>query len=147
MDLRTGFPRFPIQRPPWHLILCSPVQDAHSTRVTRVTSIHSLTHTPTYPLPSGRAALPPLSECLYGQNPNPSDGHPASTTSTASAPAHIKGGGISWQHPMLLERAAPRSASAFPSAPPESAWRVHHAPARRTICRDAALPGLIRWGG
>jgi len=37
----------------------------------------------------------------------------ASTTSTASAPAHIKGGGIGWQHPTLLERAAQRTASTF----------------------------------
>jgi hypothetical protein len=37
----------------------------------------------------------------------------ASTTTTASAPALTKGGGIGWQHPTLLERAAQRTVSAF----------------------------------
>jgi hypothetical protein len=37
----------------------------------------------------------------------------ASTTATASAPAHVKGGGIGWQPPTLLERAAQRTVSTF----------------------------------
>jgi hypothetical protein len=45
--------------------------------------------------------------------PKPVRWTPASTTSTASAPAHIKGGGIGWQQPTLLERAAQRTARTF----------------------------------